>query len=95
MYDSELLGSWTFSIVRCSKNKKTQHFGNYISFRPQVTVETYTLLGSLKRANVNHWTTHVMNSINYNYVSKYVVSLVIEVSSLQGTKQSRCLHFLT
>jgi hypothetical protein len=33
----ELLGFWTLSIVRNSKYQKTQRFGNYICFRPQVS----------------------------------------------------------
>jgi hypothetical protein len=41
------------------KNYKTQGFGNWISFRPNVKEETTTLLGPLERANVNHWPTYV------------------------------------
>jgi hypothetical protein len=33
---SELLGFWTFSIVRYSRNWKTVHFRNWICFCPQV-----------------------------------------------------------
>jgi hypothetical protein len=47
---------WTSSIVRYSRNYKTQHFGNWISFYPQVGWETPTLLGFLERANLNQWT---------------------------------------
>lgn len=32
----ELQGFWTLSIIWHSRNKKTQHFGNCIFFRPQV-----------------------------------------------------------
>jgi hypothetical protein len=46
---SELLGSWTYSIVPYSKNYKTQCFGNWTCFRPQVRRETLTL--PLERAN--------------------------------------------
>jgi hypothetical protein len=55
---SELLGFWTFSIVRYStrKNQRTQHFGNRICFRPHLRGETPTLLGPLERANLKHWT---------------------------------------
>jgi hypothetical protein len=47
---------WTFSIVRYSK--KTRRFGNWICFRPQVKVgeKTPSQLGSLERADLNHWT---------------------------------------
>jgi hypothetical protein len=38
--DSELLGLWTLSIVRNSKYKKIQRFGNWICFRPQVRWQT-------------------------------------------------------
>jgi hypothetical protein len=33
---SELLVSWTLSTVRYSRSEKTQRFGNWICFRPQV-----------------------------------------------------------
>jgi hypothetical protein len=33
---SELLGFWTYSIVRYSRNYKIRRFGNWICFRPQV-----------------------------------------------------------
>jgi hypothetical protein len=33
--NSELMGFWTLPIVRNSKYKKTQRFGNWICFRPQ------------------------------------------------------------
>jgi hypothetical protein len=42
---SDLLAFQTLSIVRYSKNKETQRFGNGICFRPQVKGETLTLLG--------------------------------------------------
>jgi hypothetical protein len=39
--------------------QKTQRFGNWICFRPQVKVgeKTPTQLGLLERANLNHWNT--------------------------------------
>jgi hypothetical protein len=40
---SELLGFWTLSIVRYSKNLRTQRFGNRICFRPQVTSARHLL----------------------------------------------------
>jgi hypothetical protein len=44
------------SIVRIflNTNEKTQRFGNWICFRPQVREDTYSV-GSLERANLNHW----------------------------------------
>jgi hypothetical protein len=38
--------------------QKTQRFGNWICFRPQVKMgeKTPTQLGPLERANLNHWT---------------------------------------
>jgi hypothetical protein len=53
---SESPGSWTSSIARDSKYKKTQRFGNCICFRPQVKGWKPTLLGLLERANLSHWT---------------------------------------
>jgi hypothetical protein len=50
---SELLGFRTLSIVRYSQNWKTQRFGNWICFRPQVRGETPTLLGPLERAETD------------------------------------------
>jgi hypothetical protein len=40
---SELLSFWTLSIVRNSKDKKTQRFGNWICFCPQVKEKTTAL----------------------------------------------------
>jgi hypothetical protein len=53
---SESLGFWTLSIVRNSKYKTTQRFGNWM-FPPsgEGGGETPTLLGYLKTANLNHW----------------------------------------
>jgi hypothetical protein len=48
----QLLDFRTLSIVRYSRNQKTQRFGNWICFRPQVRGETPTLLGPLERANL-------------------------------------------
>jgi hypothetical protein len=46
------------------KNIKQQRFGNWISFHPQVKGwETPTLLGPLKRANLNPWTAYVLYTI--------------------------------
>jgi hypothetical protein len=42
---------------------RTQRFGNWVCFHPEVKGwETYILLGPLERANLNHWTSNV--SIN-------------------------------
>jgi hypothetical protein len=56
---SQLLGFWTLSIIWNYRYRKTQRFENWICFRPQVRRwgETPTLLGPLKRANLNHWVT--------------------------------------
>jgi hypothetical protein len=45
MKPSELLGFRTLPIVWYSKIQKTQRFGKWIRFRPQVKGETPTLLG--------------------------------------------------
>jgi hypothetical protein len=42
------------------ETSKTQRFGNWICFRPQVREEkTPAQLGPLERANLNHWTTPI------------------------------------
>jgi hypothetical protein len=54
---SELLGFWTFSIVWYFRNQKTQHFRNWIYFRPQVLGgKTPTQFYPLDRANLNRRT---------------------------------------
>jgi hypothetical protein len=40
---SELLGFWTLSIIQYSGNYKTQRFGNWISFCPQMREDTYSV----------------------------------------------------
>jgi hypothetical protein len=52
--DTDILGFRTLSIVRIflNNNEKTQRFGNWICFRPQVG-KTPTQLGPLERANLN------------------------------------------
>jgi hypothetical protein len=51
---------WVFGLCPSSgilKNRRTQHFGNWICFRPQVRgQETPTQLGPLGRTRLNHWT---------------------------------------
>jgi hypothetical protein len=59
IYHSESLGFRTVSIVRNSKYKKTQRFGNWLFPSSGEVGKTPTLLGPLERANLNHWTTHV------------------------------------
>jgi hypothetical protein len=46
---SELPGSWTLSIVQNSKYKKTQRFGNLISFHPQVKGGDIYPVGPLRK----------------------------------------------
>jgi hypothetical protein len=60
VFDSGLLG-FAF-IVRCSKQRqRTQRFGNWICFHPQVRGwETPTLLDPLERANLSHWGDRVL-----------------------------------
>jgi hypothetical protein len=56
-----LLGFWTFSIVRYSREQKTRRFGSWIYFCPQVKGEkTPTHLCPSERANLNHWTESLM-----------------------------------
>jgi hypothetical protein len=47
------------------KNLRTQRFGNWICFRPQVGGKTPSQLGTLERANLNHWTTQVRPEVKY------------------------------
>jgi hypothetical protein len=68
VYNTELLGFWTFSIVRYSRDNKTRCFGNWICFRPQVRGKTPTQLGPLERANLNHWTTPVRYTQLFNHL---------------------------
>jgi hypothetical protein len=56
---SDLLGFWTVCIVRYSRNLRTQRFGNWICFRPQVKMKTPTPLCPVERVNLHHWPTHV------------------------------------
>jgi hypothetical protein len=52
---------WVFGLCPSSdilKNYKTQRFGNWICFRPEVRGETPTLSGPLERANLNHSPSH-------------------------------------
>jgi hypothetical protein len=53
------MGFWTLSTVRYSENQRTQSFGNWTCFRPQVRGETPTLSGPLERANLNHLRTEI------------------------------------
>jgi hypothetical protein len=53
VYNTELLGFWTASIIRYSRKQKTRRFGNWIYFRPLVRGEAPILLGLLERANIN------------------------------------------
>jgi hypothetical protein len=50
-----------------SKYNKTQRFGNWICFRPQVRgLKTTTLLGPLERANLNQWASVIDPVIEVN-----------------------------
>jgi hypothetical protein len=56
VYHSELLGFffWTSSIVRYSRNQKTERFGNCYMFpSPGERRKTPTQLGPLERPNLN------------------------------------------
>jgi hypothetical protein len=47
--------------------ERTERFGNWICFRPQMRGwETPNLLGPLERANPNHWTTYVSKVLHEN-----------------------------
>jgi hypothetical protein len=45
-----ITGFLDFSIVRYSRNYKTQRFGNWICFRPQMKGEDTYLVGSLGKS---------------------------------------------
>jgi hypothetical protein len=57
--NSELLGFWTLSIVRYSKELEKTAFGKLDLFPSSGGGERPTLLGPLERANLKYWTTHV------------------------------------
>jgi hypothetical protein len=62
VYNTQLLGFWTFSIVWYSRNIKDTTFPKLDLFPSSGGGgggETPTPLGPLKRANLNHWTTPV------------------------------------
>jgi hypothetical protein len=46
---------------------ETLRFGNWICFRPQVKAGGNTSVGPVRRANLNHWTTHVKFAELFNY----------------------------
>jgi hypothetical protein len=50
IWNKELLGSWTLSIVWYSINQKTRRFGNWICFRPQVRGNDTYSVGSLRKS---------------------------------------------
>jgi hypothetical protein len=50
MQHSELLGCWTVSTARQSKNYRTERLGNWVRFLLEMSGETPTSLGSLERA---------------------------------------------
>jgi hypothetical protein len=50
VYNTQLLGFWTFSIVRYSGEQKTRCFGNWISFRPQVKGEDTYSAGPIRKS---------------------------------------------
>jgi hypothetical protein len=52
---------WIFGLCPSSFILKTQRFGNWICFRPQVRGEISTPLGPLETAHHNHWTGYVLN----------------------------------
>jgi hypothetical protein len=52
VYNTKLLGFWTLSIVRNSKYKKAQRFGNWIGFRPQVRREDTYSVGPLRKNQI-------------------------------------------
>jgi hypothetical protein len=60
VYNTELLGFWTLSIVRYFRNYKTQRFGNWTCFRPQVRGEGTYSVGLLERSKLNHWTSSTL-----------------------------------
>jgi hypothetical protein len=52
---------WVFGLCSSSgilKHRRTQHFGNFICFRP--------LLGPLERANLSHWTIYFITTFFFN-----------------------------
>jgi hypothetical protein len=53
-----VFGLCTSSGIFLNNNEKTQRFGNWICFSPQVREDTYSVC-PLERANLNHWTTDI------------------------------------
>jgi hypothetical protein len=52
-----------FYIIR----RKIRRFRNWICFHPHVRGDTYSV-GSLRKTNLNHWTTHVRNTKLYKHL---------------------------
>jgi hypothetical protein len=52
---------WTLFLALNSKYQK-QRFGNWICFHSQEKGRRHILLGPFERANLNHWTTHVITT---------------------------------
>jgi hypothetical protein len=80
----EILGFRTLSIVRIFPKYqwKTQRFGNWICFRPQVREDT-TQLGPLERANLNHWTRLARDVIYHNSIEFFGETLINFYQNIQ------------
>jgi hypothetical protein len=51
VFNTELVGFWTFSIVQYFRAQKTRRFRNWICFRPQVKgAEDAYSVGSLRKS---------------------------------------------
>jgi hypothetical protein len=70
------------SIIRYSKNERTQSFGNWICFRPQMRGDIPTLLGPLERANLN--SRHLKTETDL--VSETLCSQVLEYRTMAKNK---------
>jgi hypothetical protein len=62
-------------LVRNSKYKETQRFGNWACFRSQVSGKTPTQLGPLERTILDRWTTHVTEKQLYKHLTSNTYSV--------------------
>jgi hypothetical protein len=91
--DSELLGIWTLSTVRHSKNYRMQRFGNWICCHPQVRGEKPTLLGPSERANLSildNGHIPVMLRVTHHHLNPLESTFMDRVTSKDKIKPKIC-----
>jgi hypothetical protein len=97
VYNRELLGFWTFSIVRYSIEQNTRRFGNSICFRPQMNEEkTPTRLGPLEKATEYRTMEKVQktsNSVNKNKVQQNIMKLIFKSLGMNTRTECQILGY--